>query len=86
MNRATKTWPISEARARIGALFDAALESGPQRVTRRERESVVVLSETEFLRLRATRPSFAEYLLNCPIDIEDLPKRRPARAFRQKSA
>jgi hypothetical protein len=76
-----KTWAISEARARIGDLFDAAIESGPQKVMRRERDAVIVLSETEFLSLRDKRPAFAEYLLNCPVEPGDMPKRRPARVL-----
>ena len=32
---------------------------------------------------RKARPSFADYLLNCPIDPDDLPKRRPARVPRR---
>ncbi len=79
-----ESWPISAARANIGGLFDAAIKSGPQKVTRRNSDAVVVISEQEFLRLRNSRPSFADYLLNCPLNPDDLPKRQPARILQNK--
>ena len=63
-------WTIREARSKFGALVDAALAGEPQRVTRRGRPAVVVLSEEEYERLcqldTAEAPSFGELLLEIP--------------------
>jgi len=75
-----RTWKISEARARIADVVDAALREGPQRIERRERDNVVVVSEAVWTRLAAEYPSFADLVLNAPVD-DALPERRPARAF-----
>ena len=76
-----KSWSISEARARIANVVDAALNEGPQRIERRESASVVVVSEAVWTKLAAEYPSFAELILEAPLDKEDLPSRRPARVF-----
>jgi len=40
------------------------LRGGPQRIERRERDSVVVVSEAVWTRLAAEYPSFADLVLN----------------------
>lgn len=74
-----KSWSITEARARIADVVDAALEKGPQRIERRDSKPVVVVSEAVWKRLAAEYPSFADLILNTPID--NLPARAPARVF-----
>jgi hypothetical protein len=59
------TWRFSEARTRLSELFRLAHFEGPQRI-RRDHETVVVLTEAEYLRLRGVRPSFKEHLLSGP--------------------
>lgn len=76
-----KSWSITEARARIADVVDAALEKGPQRIERRDSEPVVVVSEAVWRRLAAEYPSFAELILDAPVAEDDLPLRRPARVF-----
>ena len=76
-----KSWSISEARTHISDVVDAALSDGPQRIERRDSEPVVVISEAVWTRLAAEYPSFADFVLNTPIDDEDLPQRRPARVL-----
>lgn len=74
-----KTWSITEARAKIANVFDAALAQGPQRIERRDSEKVVVVAESDWNRLVAEYPDVANLILKAPIDADDLPKRRPAR-------
>jgi hypothetical protein len=78
---AVKSWSISDARARISEVVDAALVDGPQRIERRDSAPVVVVSEEIWLKLAAEYPSFAELILNAPLDEADLPGRAPARVF-----
>lgn len=59
-------WKLQDAKARFSQLVEDALKIGPQYVTRRGKEAVVVLSIDEFEKLVSKKPSFKEFLLNCP--------------------
>ena len=79
-----RTWQVQEARRQFRELFDAAAERGPQRIARRGKRAVVVLSEEEWQRLSDGVPSFGELLASCPIERQDLRPRRAARAIRRR--
>jgi antitoxin Phd len=63
-------WTLQDAKNRFSAVVAAALAGQPQRVTRRGREAVVVVSAAQFDRLwqaaRAGRASFVDHLLDIP--------------------
>ena len=74
-------WQLQEAKQKFSELVRRALEEGPQTVTRRGEETVVVVSADEFHRLTSAKPDFKEFLLGGPdfgeLDIErqhDLPR------------
>ncbi|MBT4814189.1 MAG: type II toxin-antitoxin system prevent-host-death family antitoxin [Lentisphaerae bacterium] len=50
----SSTWQLQEAKARFSELVNQALESGPQTVTRRGQEAVMVVAAADF---RADAPS-----------------------------
>lgn len=60
------TWKLQDAKARFSQVVEDALKVGPQFVTRRRKKAVVVLSTDEFEKLISQKPSFREFLLNCP--------------------
>jgi prevent-host-death family protein len=64
-------WQLQEAKQKFSELVRRALEEGPQVVTRRGDEAVVIMSADEFRRLTAEKPSFKEFLLSGP-DLGDL--------------
>jgi prevent-host-death family protein len=68
-------WPIQDAKNKFSALVNAALAGEPQRVTRRGRPAVVVLSAEEYDRLcrleRAHAPTLGELLLEIPQDDQE---------------
>ena len=74
-------WQLQDAKNRFSAVVNAALAGEPQRVTRRGKPAVVVLSVEEYERLRKGKPenipTFAEHLLAIPkggdFDFERLP-------------
>ena len=76
-----RTWSITEARANISTVFDAALNDGPQKIERRDSEPVVMVAESDWNRLTAEYPTIADLILNAPIEADDLPERRPARVI-----
>ena len=57
------TWQLQEAKQRFSRLVQCALDEGPQFVTRRGEEVVVVLSADEYRRLTGEKMSLAEFLL-----------------------
>lgn len=74
-------WPSNRARRKFGALVRDAQVKGPQIVTYRGTEAVVVVSAAEYRRLTAPKPSLKEFLLSGPyfddLDIvrsRDLPR------------
>ena len=66
-------WKLTEAKNRLSEVVSRALTDCPQRISRRN-ETVIVMSESDYARLRGERPGFIDYLLNGPsldgVDIE----------------
>ncbi|HYF54346.1 MAG TPA: type II toxin-antitoxin system Phd/YefM family antitoxin [Salinarimonas sp.] len=76
-----RSWLIRDARAHLSDVFDAALQGEPQRVTRRGKEAVVVVSEQEWLKTRKPQAdmAFAEFVATFPIGPEEWAEVAPAR-------
>jgi len=70
-------WALQDAKARFSELVDASLQEGPQVVTRRGVETVVVVPVEEWRRLNERpRKSAIEVLVHDPRRFElDLPRR-----------
>ncbi len=69
----TSTWQLQDAKARLSELVERALTSGPQSITRRGKESVVVVAAEEYRRLRQPQGSLLDFLRSAPmveLDIE----------------
>ena len=59
-------WQLQEAKQKFSQLVRRALDEGPQVVTRRGEEAVVVLSAEEFRRLTGSKPDLKQFLLTGP--------------------
>jgi prevent-host-death family protein len=58
------SWQLQEAKARFSKFLDAALEKGPQVVTRRGVKEAVVVAIEEWKRMQErSRPNIKELLL-----------------------
>ena len=68
-------WQLQEAKARFSELVQKALDEGPQTVTRRGQEAVVVLSVEDYKKLEAGRASLLEVLMSGPEGELELPER-----------
>lgn len=81
-------WTLQDAKNRFSAVVEAALSGEPQRVSRRGRPAVVVLSEVEYGRLlrRESKPlTFKEHLLSFPQGgSDDLDFEADRRSFRMR--
>ncbi len=55
-------WPLAEAKNKFSEIVEKALSEGPQFVTKRGREAVVVVSAADYRKLSGEGVSFKEYL------------------------
>jgi antitoxin Phd len=60
------TWQLQEAKSRFSKLVELTLNEGPQLVTQRGKEAVVIMAAREFRRLTGGAPSLPATLLNAP--------------------
>jgi antitoxin Phd len=71
------TWQLQDAKARFSEFLDAAIEKGPQVVTRRGVEAAVLVPIEEWRRLKhSSRPNIKELLLSGPKFENLVPDRR----------
>ena len=61
-----RTWELQEAKSRFSDVVDLTLIEGPQLVTRRGAEAVVVLAAEDYLRLVGEAPNLIDHLLKAP--------------------
>jgi prevent-host-death family protein len=60
------TWQLQEAKSRFSEVVDLTLTEGPQLVTRRGEEAVVILAAKDYHRLVGDAPNLIDHLLNAP--------------------
>jgi antitoxin Phd len=60
------TWQLQEAKSRFSEVVDLSLTQGPQLVTRRGAEAVVILAAEDYRRLVGDAPNLIDHLLNAP--------------------
>jgi prevent-host-death family protein len=68
-------WQLQEAKAKFSELVQKTLDEGPQTVTRRGKDVVVVVSAEEYRKLAARRPSLLDVLMSGPEGELELPPR-----------
>lgn len=74
-----RVWQLQEAKNKFSELVDRAVEGEPQVVTRRGRRAVVLVSATEYARLKGQASGhasdFVQHLLSAPKGDFTPPKR-----------
>jgi prevent-host-death family protein len=65
-------WQLQTAKQKFSELVDKTLADGPQVVTRRGREVVVVVSIEEYRRLKGRKMDFKQFLTEGPPYFDDL--------------
>ena len=60
-------WQLQDAKNRFSEVVDRALREGPQAVTRRGKEVVVVVSAEEFRRASRPKTSLVEFFRRSPL-------------------
>ncbi len=59
-------WQLQEAKSRFSEVVDLALGEGPQMVTRRGEEAVVIVAAREWRRMKGDTPALMATLLGAP--------------------
>ncbi|MFN7939916.1 MAG: type II toxin-antitoxin system Phd/YefM family antitoxin [Bryobacteraceae bacterium] len=76
-------WPLADAKNKLSELIDLAISSGPQFISRRGHDVVVVLSISHYEQLSSHRKPFTDFLLQPPAaapktpDINEISRRFP---------
>lgn len=62
-----RTWPLQDAKNRFSEVVEQALKTGPQTVTRRGKEAVVVLSVRDYRKMRRPDSDLVSFLRRSPL-------------------
>jgi prevent-host-death family protein len=64
-------WQFAEAKNKLSEVFDKAINEGPQKVTRRGRPTVIIITEEDLEQQKRPKRDFKEWLFSLP-DMSDL--------------
>lgn len=62
-----KTWQLQEAKNKLSEVVEKALLHGPQTITRRGREAVVVVAWEEYRKMRMARTGLSRFFAESPL-------------------
>ena len=62
-----QTWKLQDAKNRFSEVIDNALHSGPQTVSRRGKDTVVILSISDYQRLIKRKSTLIEFFMKSPL-------------------
>jgi prevent-host-death family protein len=62
-----RVWQLQEAKNKLSEVIERALREGPQVISRRGKETAVVLSVEEYSRRRGPKSSLSEFFLTSPL-------------------
>jgi len=68
----SRTWKLQDAKNRFSEVVNEAIRVGPQIVTRRGRETAVVLSVDEYRRLARPQVGLVDFLRSSPLATVEL--------------
>lgn len=81
-----RTWQLQEAKNKFSQVVDEAIRSGPQLVTKRGVETVVLLSYDEYRRLTASQSSLSTFFRESPLAEVSLDLQRDTSSARPEPA
>ena len=67
-----KIWALQDAKNKLSKLVDLAVHDGPQTITRRGKETAIVVSVEDFRKLTSGRDSLVSFLRDSPLAGVDL--------------
>ena len=76
-------WALQDAKNRFSEVVEDALHKGPQWITRRGHDAVVVVSAPEYRKLKQKKGSLVEFFRESPLFGQDLDLRRSRETARK---
>jgi len=64
---AKATWTVAEAKAKFSEVVQKAEKEGPQRITRRGEEAVVIVSKKDWEKKTKRKGTLLEFFMNSPL-------------------
>jgi len=80
-----QAWSLQDAKNRFSEVVNLALSEGPQVVTRRGEEVVVVVARDDYARLRVSGSSLVQFFRESPLVGVDLDLERDRSPLRDES-
>lgn len=62
-----RVWQLQEAKNKLSEVVEEALKNGPQTISRRGEEAVVVLSVSEYRKMLLDRKKLSEFFKESPL-------------------
>jgi antitoxin Phd len=60
-------WQLQEAKARLSELVQLALRKGPQGISVRGKEEVIIISKKQYEKVMGVKPDFLTFLSHSPL-------------------
>ena len=79
----SRIWQLQEAKSKLSELVNQVLKEGPQIITRRGDEVVVVISYDEFTRMQKPETDLVMFFRNSPLVGADIELERDQSPLRQ---
>ena len=76
-------WALQDAKNRFSEVVEEALHKGPQWITRRGQDAVVVLSVPEYRKMKTKKGSLVDFFRESPLFGQELDLRRPKESARK---
>ena len=80
----TRIWQLQEAKNKLSKVVDDALSQGPQIITRRGVEVVIVIAYEQFQKMTASEQKLSDFFRNSPLASEELDLTRDKSAIREE--
>jgi len=81
-----RMWQLQEAKNKFSEVVDEAIRSGPQLITKRGVEAVILLSYAEYRKLIVTQQKLSTFFRESPLAEVSLDLRRDASGARPEPA
>jgi len=81
-----RKWQLQEAKNKFSEVVEEAMKSGPQLITKRGAEAVILLSYADYRRLTVARRKLSAFFRESPLADVELDLRRDASAARSEPA
>jgi prevent-host-death family protein len=78
----SRIWQLHEAKNRLSEVIEEALHNGPQIITKRGTEAVVVLSYAEYRHMQLARKKLSEFFQESPLAEVDIDLQRDQSGLR----